>query len=117
MLLSRKLLISVSVPFIIAAIVVIISSCTHSDTRNGERTPTAVRASNKPLILIGNIPGQYLSKAKSKFFLGYVEVGVDQRITGLGALTAGEVSAFVEKEKDNESVNTLNSLLILVMFF
>ena len=109
MLLSRKLLISVSVPFIIAAIVVIISSCTHSDTRNGERTPTAVRASNKPLILIGNIPGQYLSKAKSKFFLGYVEVGVDQRITGLGALTAGEVSAFVEKEKSSKTVVVLKS--------
>ncbi len=88
----------------------IIAGCVHFNDKK-ERAPTAERqpprTPEKPLVLIGNIPGLYLNKDKNKFFLGYVEISSRRIITAMGPLVTGEVAAFVEGQKKEKTVITL----------
>lgn len=81
-----------------------IASCTHFN----ERTPAAEITTPKPIILIGNIPGVYLSKDKNKFFLGYVEIGSDRIIKAMGQLTAANVKSFSEQQRKDKTVIILS---------
>lgn len=81
-----------------------ISSCVHLT-----REPAAFeRPVLKPLVLVGLIPGQYLNKTKSRFYLGYVEIN-NRVIQKVAELKEADVSAFVEAEKVSKTVVILRA--------
>ena len=73
----------------------------------GVRTPAVATDGDKSIVLIGNIPGIYLNKDKSKFFLGYVEISNKRVITAMGAIAADNVNAFAAEQKKEKTVITL----------
>lgn len=73
----------------------------------GIRTPAVADNGDKALVLIGNIPGAYLNKDKSKFFLGFIEISSKRVITAMGALSADDVKNFTAEQKKEKTVITL----------
>lgn len=73
----------------------------------GVRAPAVANDGDKPLVLIGNIPGVYLNKDKSKFFLGYIEISSKRVITAMGALATEDVKNFTADQKVEKTVITL----------
>jgi hypothetical protein len=89
----------------VTAIVWAVSSCTSF----GVRTPAGFTAgSAKPLVLIGQIPGEYLGKDKNSTFLGYLEIS-KRVIQKMGLITEAQVAAFVASEKQAKTVIVLKT--------
>lgn len=86
---SSKRNLFVSVLFLIAT-AFLVASCVHKTGDDDTRTPAAVTsrpAMIKPTVLIGNIPGAYLGKDKTKFYLGMIEIAPTRIITVVAPLT------------------------------
>jgi hypothetical protein len=87
-----------------------IASCVHKDVEDS-RTPSSVSSRpslSKPTVLIGNIPGAYLGKDKTKFFLGYVEISPARVITAVSALTSpAAAEKFANEQKSSKTVISL----------
>jgi hypothetical protein len=101
----RRVMLSIGLLLIVTFFM---ASCAHLGVDEvASRSVATVRNAAKPLVLIGNIPGAYLNKNKNQFYLGYVEVGSDRVITGMGPLTAANVKAFADEQKKSKSVVVL----------
>ncbi len=93
---------------IVASILLIFSSVFFiSCNLVGVRTPAASNDQDKSIVLIGNIPGVFLNKDKSKFFLGFVEISGKRVITAMGALAADVVIDFAAEQKKEKTVISL----------
>lgn len=93
----------IAVLIMIVTIPALIVSCTHF----GSRYPSAVKGPEKSIVLVGNIPGIYLNRDKSKFYLGYVEIGSNRIINAMGTLTTDEADAFIQDQKKLKTVISL----------
>lgn len=94
---------------VIVAVILLIFSSLFFVSCNlvGVRTPAVAKDGDKPLVLIGNIPGVYLNKDKFKFFLGFVEISSQRVITAMGVLAADDVKNFTAEQKKEKTVVTL----------
>lgn len=83
-----------------------VASCVHQNT-NELRTPAAAAKAQatKPTLLIGNIPGIYIGKDKTKFYLGSVEVSPSRIITAVTPLaSAAAAKQLAEQQKGSKTV-------------
>jgi len=83
-----------------------VASCVHTNT-NDSRTPAAAAKAqaSKPTLLIGNIPGTYIGKDKTKFYLASVEISPSRIITAVTPLaSAAAAQQLAEQQKTNKTV-------------
>lgn len=100
MSLTRKFFVAATLLITGSAILI---SCNHF----GIRAPAEEKALLPSIVLVGNIPGAYLNKDKSKFFLGYVEIADNRIISAMGPVAADRVNAFVAEQRKTKKVISL----------
>jgi cytosine/adenosine deaminase-related metal-dependent hydrolase len=90
---------------------IFIASCVHKSTSDENRSPATISPRppiTKPTILIGNIPGIYIGRDISKFYLGYVEISPTKIISAVVPLgSASAVGQVVEQNKGSKTVIVL----------
>lgn len=76
-----------------------IGSCIHFNSQSSLRRPSSVeRTPEKALVLIGQIPGEYVGKSKNRFYLGVVEVA-NRVVQKVEEISPAQVSARAESER------------------